>query len=176
MPFALIGFAGALSGPTFDVAVAAGGDAVAIRGADGALSVFGARPSPFDAEQWLRADADGRDPKSAILKTGCDKLGCIGHLADGRAVSIVLDPAGFAEDCLRAVVVVSPLFAPRGCAATVLDRPALKITGAVTLQVTPRGFRTRTARSRWEDRPWSPAPARPWAIRAHSDAAKIDDQ
>ena len=44
VPLALLGLLGALSGPTFDVAVAAGGEAAAVRGEDGRLVVIGRRP------------------------------------------------------------------------------------------------------------------------------------
>ena len=72
-----------------------------MRQADGKLVVIGRRPSAFDAEQWLRADADARDAKAAIDKDKCDKLGCVAHLADGRAVAVDLDRAAFAEDCAQ---------------------------------------------------------------------------
>lgn len=163
IPLALIGFAGAASGATFDIAVAPLGDAVAVRLADGRLVVLGERPSAFAAEQWLRADADGRDAKSVIRKTACDALGCVGHLADGRSLSLVLDQAAFAEDCLRAAVIVTPLFAPKGCAAPiVIDRESLKTTGAVTLKASGETFVMQTARTAGEDRPWSQASKAHW--------------
>ncbi len=167
VPLALVGLAGAASGPTFDIAVAPLGDAVAVRSADGRLAVLGERPSAFAAEQWLRADADGRSAKSAIVKGACDKAGCVGRLADGRALSLVLDPSAFPEDCLRAAVVVTPLFAPKGCAAPlVIDRDTLRTSGAVALRATEAGFAVQTARAAGEDRPWSPAPKPRWGEAA----------
>ena len=146
--------------------MAQGGDAIAVRQADGRLAVIGARPSAFDAEQWLRADADGRGGKSVIRKDACDKTGCVAHLADGRAIAVDLDQSAFAEDCLRASVVVTPLFAPTGCAASiVLDRGSLKRTGAVTLTANATGFTMTTTRGPDEDRPWSPAPKPHWTYR-----------
>ena len=163
LPFVLLGFVGAVAGPTFDVAVAAGGDAAAVREADGRLVVVGRRPSLFDAEQWLRADADSRAPKAALRKERCDPLGCVATLKDGRTVALVLDAAAFAEDCTRAAVVVTPLLAPTGCAAgLVLDRESLRRTGAVALTATADGFTSRSVRAVDEDRPWSPAPKRRW--------------
>ncbi|MFZ1079564.1 MAG: ComEC/Rec2 family competence protein [Methylovirgula sp.] len=41
IPLAVIGICGAAGGPSFDIAVAASGDALALRGADGTLSVLG---------------------------------------------------------------------------------------------------------------------------------------
>ncbi|ACK50627.1 ComEC/Rec2-related protein [Methylocella silvestris BL2] len=163
LPLLAIGLFGAASGPKFDVAVAPGGEAAAYRGEDGRLAVLAARPNLFAAEQWLRADADGRPAAAAVRKSACDKAACVGRLADGRTLSLVVDRAAFAEDCLRADIIVTPLFAPKGCAAQiVLDRDALKKTGAVTLAMTPAGLTRAAARSLEEDRPWSPAPRRTW--------------
>jgi len=162
IPLALIGLCGAITGPDFDIAIAPTGDAVALRGTDNHLAVFGRRPSAFAAEQWLRADADGRLAKAAMIADACDKWGCVSRLPDGRAISIVTAKEAFAEDCLRAAVVVTPLFAPGGCAASLLiDRDKLQETGAITLKQSGEGFIIRTARATGEDRPWSrPPPAR----------------
>jgi competence protein ComEC len=163
IPLLLIGLCGAASGPTFDLAVPATGDAVALRGGDGDLIVIGHRPSLFAAEQWLRADADGRKPRAAIDPTACDKIGCVGILADGQAVALVTDQAAFAEDCRRAQVIVTPHFAPIGCAAPlVIDRDRLAETGSITLRMVDGYWQITTARSEDEDRPWSRPPKRRW--------------
>jgi competence protein ComEC len=170
IPLALIGLCGAASGPSFDVAVAATGDTLAVRGPDGTLSVLGHRPNLYAAEQWLGANADARDPREAIDKSACDRIGCVGILPDGRAVSLVFDQAAFAEDCLRADIIVTPLYAPPGCAASlVLDRDKLKDTGAVTLAAHGTGWTMITARTPDEDRPWSPAPKPRWGRAAGSE-------
>ncbi len=168
VPLAAIGLLGALSGPAFDVAVASGGDAVAVRGADGRLTVIGSRPSAFDAEQWLRADADGRPAKGVIDKQACDKTACVARLSDDRAVAIDFEASALAEDCSRASILVTPLLAPVGCAAPlVIDRDSLKRTGSVTLKAMAgsNGFAVRVTRGPDEDRPWSPAPYQPWRRR-----------
>ena len=98
-----------------------------------------------------------------MRKESCDPLGCVATLKDGRAVALVLDPAAFAEDCLRAAVVVTPLLAPTGCAAPeVIDRTSLRRTGAVTLVAKEDGFSASSVRAVDEDRPWSPAQRRRW--------------
>ena len=87
LPLAALGLLGAAAGPSFDMAVAPAGDAVAFRAADGRLAVIGRGKNAFSAEQWLRADADGRPASEALTKTNCDKLGCVGYSrlrADGR--------------------------------------------------------------------------------------------
>ena len=181
IPLVAAGILGAFNGPAFDVVIAPTGDAAAARLDDGRLAVIGRRPSLFLVEQWLRADGDGRPPRDAIaavsgteraLKSGgfvpldgaqnrprCDDQGCVAMLNDGRALSIVLSPAAFAEDCARADIVVASIAAPTGCAAErVIDRPALDRKGATTLAFNLDEIRERTARGPDEDRPWSPAP------------------
>ncbi len=164
LPLAALGLLGAAAGPSFDMAVAPTGDAVAFRAADGRLAVIGRGRNAFTSEQWLRADADGRVASEALTKTNCDKLGCVGYLASGRTVALVLDTQAFAEDCTRADIIVTPRFAPLGCAANiVIDREKLKQTGALTLAFAKDGLvHMRAARAADEDRPWSPAPKRGW--------------
>jgi len=171
-PLAALGLIGAMAGPSFDMAVAPGGEAAAYRAGDGKLAVLAAHPSAFAAEQWLRADADGRQAASAIRKDVCDKLACVGRLADGRSLSLVFDMRAFAEDCGRADIIVTRLRAPPGCAARlIIDGDALKQTGAVTLSFARAGVETRAARSAGEDRPWSRAPKRQWGAAAPARAS-----
>ncbi len=136
------------------------GGGAALRGADGRLITLG-RPSGFVLEQWLKADGDGRKP--ADLGGGaCDRLGCVGHLADGRAVALVRDRRAFAEDCARAAVIVTGLAAPPGCAAAlVIDRAYLARHGATALRVAAGGsLVVHHARDPARSAPWWPA-ARP---------------
>ncbi|MGH6935997.1 MAG: ComEC/Rec2 family competence protein, partial [Methylocella sp.] len=177
LPLAALGLLGAAAGPSFDMAVAPAGDAVAFRAANGRLAVIGHGRNAFSTEQWLRADADGRPASEALTKTNCDKLGCVGYLASGRMVALVLDTQAFAEDCARADIIVTPRFAPLGCAASiVIDREKLKQTGALTLAFANDGVvQMRAARAADEDRPWSPAPKRRWG-RALPLAAAKDGQ
>ncbi|MDQ6703315.1 MAG: ComEC family competence protein [Pseudomonadota bacterium] len=178
LPLAALGLLGAAAGPSFDMAVAPAGDAVAFRAADGRLAVIGRGRNAFSAEQWLRADADGRLPGEALTKTNCDKLGCAGYLASGRTVALVLDTPAFAEDCTRADIIVTPRFAPLGCAAKiVIDRDKLKQTGALTLAFAKDGVvHMRAARAADEDRPWSPAPKRGWGRSVPLVAVAKDGQ
>jgi competence protein ComEC len=178
LPLAALGLLGAAAGPSFDMAVAPAGDAVAFRAADERLAVIGRGRNAFSTEQWLRADADGRLASEALTKANCDKLGCVGHLASGRTVALDLDTKAFAEDCTRADIIVTPRFAPLGCAASiVIDREKLKQTGALTLAFANDGVvQMRAARAADEDRPWSPAPKRGWGRAAPLVAAAKDGQ
>ncbi|MGJ0509823.1 MAG: ComEC/Rec2 family competence protein [Methylocystis sp.] len=161
IPLALVGLIGAGSGPGFDLAIPATGDAAAIRLPTGQLTLLGKKPGAFAAEQWLRADADARAAADARTGAACDADGCVGRLADGRAVSLVLSRGAFLEDCARAAIIVTPLRAPGGCAAPiVIDRLKLAETGAISLRLRPEGaVEWTTARGVDEDRPWSPRPA-----------------
>ena len=140
----------------FDVYVDRSGAGAAIRGARGELVTTG-RVSAFVVEQWLRADGDARKPDDAGLAAGgrCDALGCVVELGDGRAVALVKDRRAFAEDCGRAVVVISPLAAPPACKpAVLLDRPFFAAHGAAAIRFTPTGPEVVTTRQAGELRPW----------------------
>jgi competence protein ComEC len=166
IPFALIGLFGAVSGPSYDVIIAPGGEQTALRDADGRLAIIGKRFNAFAAEQWLSADGDGREAAEARDNVSpCDRYGCVGALPEGKSLAFVEDRMAFEEDCGRADIVVSALTAPAGCkAAEVFDERRLAQTGAVGLTWTGDGFALATDRAPLEDRPWSPAPK-----RAHSD-------
>jgi competence protein ComEC len=162
IPFAAIGIVGALSGAHYDAIVAPSGDLAVVRDADGKLEVVGKRFNAFDAEQWLAADGDGRDPATARDPDApCDRTGCVAALPEGQSLSVVLDRAAFEEDCARAEVVVSALTAPADCAALTFDERKLAKTGAVGLAWDGTQFVVAADRAALEDRPWSPAPKRP---------------
>jgi hypothetical protein len=115
----------AVATPRPDVLVANDGQAVAMRGRDGRLSVLHSGRDSFAIKEWLAADADARTPKDPSLSDGvsCDAIGCIGKLGDGRFVAMALEVEAFAEDCARAAVVVSARQAPSAsCAAILIDR------------------------------------------------------
>jgi competence protein ComEC len=162
LPLLALGLMGAASGERFDLAVLPTGDMAALRDADGQLTILGKKRESFASEQWLRADADSRD---AAERAGrCDSLGCVGLLSNGESAALVLEESAFHEDCARAEIVISPLYAPRSCAPKILlDRARLAETGAVTLAFGPTGMIWRTARAPGEERPWSRSPGRRYA-------------
>lgn len=159
LPFAAIGLLGASAGERFDLAVAASGEAAALRQASGELTLIGRRPQPFAGEQWLRADADARAPSAARVGVSCDKLGCVAKAADGRLVALLLDRSALIEDCARAAVLIAPFRIPSGCGAPIIvDRRKLDETGALAATFTDGGVLWRATRAPGEDRPWSRAP------------------
>jgi competence protein ComEC len=150
--------------PPPEVLVSADGHVVAVRRADGQLAIHRIGSDTFAAREWLAADADARQPKDRELGNGiaCDDAGCIAALADGRLVSMALRADAFEEDCARAALVVTAREGPADCAAAVIDRSALRATGAVALTRTGDSWTIATARSPGYDRPWArAAPPRP---------------
>ena len=162
LPFLVLGLYGATQGDTYDVIVAPGGEAAAVRGQDGAFSAVGARPNAFATEQWLRADGDGRAGRivargGAGLTQACDKMGCTAQLGGGGMIAVVEDKRAFTEDCGRARIIVSRLYAPDYCQAElILDRPKLEAAGAVALKQRGNSYEIIPARALMEDRPWAP--------------------
>jgi len=161
----------ALRAPLPDVLIGADGQAVAVRGPDGRLSVHRTGSDTFTVREWLAADADARLPTDASLAAGfrCDGAGCIARLADGKLVARVLAPEAFADDCQRAAVVVSARDAPPGCQALVIDRAAARANGATSLWRDRDGWTVRSARPAGQDRPW--ARGRPDGANAPPPAA-----
>ncbi len=156
----VVAIAWALRTPQPDVLVASDGSAVALRIAGGHLAVVKSGSDSFAVREWLAADADQRTPKDKGLDRGiaCDPAGCIGRLADGALVAIPRSMEAFAEDCGRAVLVVSQRQAPAGCTArrniALVDRKVWRQSGAVTLRRVGDGFETTLARPPGYNRPW----------------------
>ena len=152
--------------PRPDVWIAADGQALAVRGPGGKLSVVHSGRDAFAVREWLAADGDARTVKDKSLREDvrCDEAGCIGRLADGRLVSMALTAEAWEEDCARAAVVVSARDVQAECIATLIDRNVWRQSGAITLRWTGNGFETIAARPAGYDRPWSralPSPAEP---------------
>jgi len=103
-----------------DILVARGGELVAVRGADGALSALPARQSKFELERWLEHDGDARSAADAMRARGftCDKAGCVTQF-HGLTLAASRHPASIGEDCARADIVVLSVPRPRrGCEGT----------------------------------------------------------
>jgi competence protein ComEC len=149
----------AVLAPLPDVLVAADGQAVAVRGADGKLAIHRSGGDAFTVRDWLAADGDARLPGDPALGTGfrCDEAGCNAKLPDGRLVARVLTPEGFAEDCVRTTVVVTAREAPPHCQSLVVDRRMSRTLGAVALTREGERWTLTAARPQGQDRPWARA-------------------
>jgi competence protein ComEC len=149
----------ALSVPQPDVLISGDGRSVAARGRDGQLHLMQTGKDVFLVKEWLAADADARMPGDATLANGvsCDDVGCVAALADGALVTHANSAEALADDCDRAVLIVSARQAPRDCAAAVIDRDRLRRQGALALRRTADGFKVEAVKPRGFDRPWAPA-------------------
>ncbi|MBV1702669.1 MAG: ComEC/Rec2 family competence protein [Hyphomicrobiales bacterium] len=167
IPLVLIGAAMVPLRAKFDVLIPASGDYLAFRGRDGHLAFLGKRKNNFALEQWLRADGDSRQPESLIPvndpQAGCGALGCTAKLSPGRSIALVLKSEAFSEDCARATIVVTPLFAPSSCAALTFDHAFLAASGASTLEFAGDRIIQTSSRTFAQDRLWSPKAPR-WAL------------
>jgi len=169
--------------PRPDVLVAGDGQTAAIRNASGRLSVLHSGRDTFALKEWLAADGDARVVTDKTLKDGvrCDGVGCVGALRDGRLVAAPLAAEAFAEDCVRAALVVSARQAPGACKALLIDRERWRRHGAVTLRWTGDAFEVTAARPAGYERPWARgapptgAPATGNAPRAPQDATPRTD-
>jgi competence protein ComEC len=154
----------AVTTPQPDVLISSDGQAVAVRGTDGRLSIHrSGRDAAFAVREWLAADGDARLPDDANLGQGfrCDPSGCIARLADGRLVAQVLAADAFEEDCRRAAVVVTAREAPQACQALTIDRNVSRARGAIALKHYGEGWDVTAARPKGIDRPWARAVAEP---------------
>jgi competence protein ComEC len=70
-------------------------------------------------------------------------------------VAVPRGPAALSDDCSRATLIVTPRPTPPGCAATVIDRRALRETGAMALYRRDGNFEVTAARPSTLDRPWA---------------------
>jgi competence protein ComEC len=142
-----------------------------VRGRDGHLHLMRTSKDAFLFKEWLAADADARGVNDPSLSDGvsCDDLGCVVPKADGVLVALSLRADALADDCARAVLVVSARQPPASCAASVIDRERVQRQGALALRQRYDGFAVDAVRPRGMDRPWSPAPG----IGAESDSSFI---
>jgi competence protein ComEC len=140
-----------------DVMVSANADAVAVRSANGRLSILRNSSDPLAVRDWLSADADVREPKDAGLRDGflCDQMGCIARLPDGTVVSVARTAQAVMEDCEQASLVITTRQAPPDCRALVVDRQTLRDSGAMTLQRADKGWKIERAVPAGAERPWA---------------------
>jgi competence protein ComEC len=144
-----------------DILISGDGRNVAVRGHDGHFHLMRTGKDAFLIREWLAADADARNAADPSLAEGvsCDEAGCVAALADGGMVAQSLRADALADDCTRAVLVVTARQTPKDCAASVIDQDRLRRQGALAIRRTPRGFEVEAVKPRGFDRPWSQAVA-----------------
>jgi competence protein ComEC len=145
----------AVTTPRPDILIDSAARAVAVRGADGKLSILNAKQARISAETWLAADGDTRHAHGVTADAfACDDLGCVAHLQDGAAIAVAARPAALADDCGKAALVVSATDIPASCRAAGIDRKVMATTGAVSLRHVKGEWKIETVRSPHADRPW----------------------
>jgi competence protein ComEC len=164
---AVVAAAWALSVQQPDILIGAEGGTIAARAKDGRLRVVQTRKDTFVVREWLAADADARAVTDASLGEGtaCDAAGCALMLSDGRYVTIARRADAFADDCEKAIVIVTFHQPPPGCRPTILGRDQLRSSGSMALWRRGGGLVIETARPKGTDRPW-----------AHTDVAEQPTQ
>jgi len=145
--------------PQPDILISADGHNIGVRGRDGHLHLMRAGKDAFLIREWLAADADARAASDASLADGvsCDDAGCVAGLADGGLVAQSLRADALADDCVRAVLVVTPRQPAGDCAASMIDQERLRRQGALAIRRTAKGFAVEAVKPRGSDRPWAPA-------------------
>ncbi|MEQ1902143.1 MAG: ComEC/Rec2 family competence protein [Devosia sp.] len=96
-----------------DVLIADTTQAIAIRGPEG-LELATGRSSSFALDVWRETYAEPIEKSAAI---SCDSIACIGDSPAGFSYAIIADPAGFAEECGRADLIITRRTAPAYCSA-----------------------------------------------------------
>jgi competence protein ComEC len=141
--------------PRPDVLIEAEGRVVAVRGADGRLSILDARRSRIAAENWLAADGDGRK-LTPELAGGfvCDRGQCKARMRDGSTVVVMRDQSAPSEGCGEATLVVTRFDGAMDCMVPTVDLRMLASTGALSLRRVDGSWIADPARSPIADRPW----------------------
>jgi len=146
--------------PRPDILIAPNGTTVAVRGADGRLSVIGAKSQRFLVEQWLTREADLRAADRSDLAQGfrCDPLGCVAALPSGGTLAVSYRAESLAADCLNARIVVTRDIPPLRCPAKTVTTAELAQSGTLALFLTKDTIEQQPSRD--------PALNRPWMARA----------
>lgn len=155
LPLAVIAMILMWNGPRYDVMIGGDGDVVAIRAADGKLSVHTNKSNRFTVENWLAAAGLAPERASDLRHAfACDANGCVGRLSDGALIAIPKTAAALLEDCGRAALVIYSREIPAACASPVIDRQTLATTGALALRRAQGGWIAAPSRAPNADRPW----------------------
>jgi competence protein ComEC len=80
-------------------------------------------------------------------------------MADGSFVALTFKSEALADDCSRALLLVTARQVPTACVATVINAERLRQHGAIALRRSRRGFDVDAVKPKGLDRPWAPAGA-----------------
>lgn len=176
LPAILAGLLTSGAAPVPDILVTADGRLAAVRTAAGELALSSTRRARYAARRWLdrygqrRARRWTERPGRATLETGtlntgpppvrCDADGCV-FRRGRRLVAFVTRPEAFAEDCVRAELLITPLARPPTCPGPrlIIDARALRLGGSHAVWLRDGALRVATDRRTRGTRPWVPGPA-----------------
>ena len=145
-----------------DILVSDDGSLMAVRMADGRLSLSERRRERRTAKYWLEQEGQGTRlhwPErgiSADERLRCDGLGCI-YRSGGRTVALLRDGLAHEEDCQLVDILISRRPVRGRCPAPslVVDRFDLWRHGATAIWVGGGEIRVRTVADYQGARPWS---------------------
>jgi competence protein ComEC len=172
----MLGATWALMTPKPDILISADTHNLAVRGRDGRLHFMRTAKDGFLIREWLAADADARADSDRSLTEGvsCDEAGCVTEMAGGGFVALAQRSEALADDCVRAVLVVTSRQPPADCAAAIVGRERAQRQGAMNLWRSGGTFKIEAVRPDGTDRPWSPArPGDPEVERTLSPRAAV---
>ena len=168
-----------------DILVSGDGRLMAVRDAQGRLTLSVPRGDRFARETWLRRDAQEeaeswpRNGMSADGRLDCRPSDCV-YRANGKTVAIVRQARVLPSACRARDLVIATvnLFdVCRAAAGQTVDRFDLQSNGAHAIWIAPDGIRIETVRGARGVRPWVPAiPERPTGRlqRARPEGGAID--
>ena len=115
-----------------DVLVNQSGKMVAVRDGAGKLRVSARQINQYVLDNWLEIDGITSIDASGLREgTSCDETACMMRTKTDFQVAHVRDYSAFAEECRKGIIIVTPLYAPTGCAAAfVIDQSDLSTRGA----------------------------------------------
>ncbi|QTL02636.1 ComEC/Rec2 family competence protein [Aquabacter sp. L1I39] len=145
--------------PRFDVLVSPDARTVAVRGADGTLSIAGAGSNRFLAEQWLAREGDPRKAADRTLAAAfrCTRTLCTAPLPGGETLALVRRAEGLPAACRTTQILVSAHHPSGPCAARIFSAAEMTATGALGLRRGPDGaWLSVPSRPARLDRPWMP--------------------
>ena len=168
VPVMALGLAlGAWRSEVPDILVSGDGRLMAVKNADGRLSLSTRRVARFAGDIWLRRAGQGaplswpREGPGPDGRLACDSLGCI-YRAGGHVVALEKRTGARPDDCAVADIVVSavPVRGPCPSARLIIDRFDLWREGAHAIWFDGQDVRVDNVRRVQGARPWVTAPIR----------------
>ena len=161
-----VGIVLAVMAPRADILISGYDGIIAVRGADGLMSLSSVRREKFIRQEWMEREGlesvrtwpeSGAQPEDFL---NCDTKACRYRWQD-QAVSFVFAPDIFFEECAEAKIMIAPVVAlPKdlsNCRKKILimDRWDLKRSGAVAVYFNQNDVIIRTVADERGQRPWT---------------------